>query len=267
MSKKAFSPKMLGQQFAVRLLFALCAVLLGGVGMNAYAQREKQTPEFGLQFLQDQPDDRFQELTLDRVPVDLQHALRGTSLTLFRTETLPFAYRSGKVELVPGSRPTDAKIRAFAASGPKERDLLEMTWSHRGVPLRWIMSANVSDVQFPLEPFREGADAGIDGKRIEDFVAEVLKLKGEIPGLDRGFTINLDWPKKIENGVSFTSNSKVEITDVIWWFDRWDVVVKDDTVHVLIYSRNPQVAGFDDGAKYFPAELRKQLLQTQVKKP
>lgn len=228
---------------------------------------ENRTPEFGLCFLQDQPDDRFRDVTLDRVPVKSQTSLWAQSLILFRPECLPFAYQTGKVELVPKARPTDAKIRVFAASGQKERDLLEMTWFHRGVPLRWIMSANVSDVHFSLQPFREGTATEISGQKVAEFVSEVLRLKGEIPGLDRDFKVDLPWPDKLDNGISFSSNSKVNITDVIWWFDRWDVVIKDNTVHILIYSRNPQIAGFDDGSQYFPAEFRKQQLENQRKTP
>ncbi|MFM9962444.1 MAG: hypothetical protein ACKV2Q_14625 [Planctomycetaceae bacterium] len=244
---------------------AISVVFADWCGMAAFAQTEILTPEFGLRFLQDQPDHRFQGVTLDRIPVDLSQSLRTKSLTLFRPECLPFAYRPGKVELVPKARPSDAKIRVFAASGTKERDLLEMTWAHRGVPLRWIMSANVSDIQFPLPPFREGTANDVSGQKVAEFVGEVLRLKGEIPGLDRDFKVDLPWPDTLDNGISFSSNSKVNITDVIWWFDRWDVVIKDNTVHILIYSRNPQIAGFDDGSQFFPAEFRKLQLANQRK--
>ncbi len=247
-------------------LWAMLVVFAGWCGMDAFAQNESRTPEFGLRFLQDQPDDRFRAVKLDRVPVNSQSSLWAQSLTLFRPECLPFAYQTGKVELVPKTRPTDAKIRVFAASGPKERDLLEMIWTHRGVSLRWIMSANVSDVQFPLQPFRDGTATEVSGQKVAEFASEVLRHKGEIPGLDRDFKVDLPWPDKLDNGISFSSNSKLNITDVIWWFDRWDVVVKDNTVHILIYSRNPQIAGFDDGSQYFPAEFRKQQLENQRKK-
>lgn len=242
-------------------LVSIPVVFANWCGMAAFAQTEILTPEFGLRFLQDQPEHRFQSATLDRIPVDLSQSLRNKSLTLFRPECLPFAYRPGKVELVPKARPTDAKIRVFAASGPKERDLLEMKWAHRGVPLRWIMSANVSDIQVPLQPFREDTASEVSGQKVAEFVSEVLRFKGDIPGLDRDFKVDLPWPKTLDNGISFSSNSKVNITDVIWWFDRWDVVIKDNTVHILIYSRNPQIAGFDDGSQFFPAEFRRRLVR------
>lgn len=265
--KYAVCDKGSGSRYGLlQLLMAVVAMALPGwCNMNASAQGVDSSPEFGLRFLQDQPDEKFQDVTLDKVPVELQQSLRSMSLRQFRPESLPFAYRSAKVEPVPMSRPTDAKIRAFAASNQKERDLLEQTWVHRGVPLRWIMSANVNDIQFPLQPFRDGADKEVSVSNVAEFVREVLRLEGEVPGLDRDFKVDLPWPEKLENGTAFSSNSKIRIPSVIWWFDRWDVVVKDDTVHVLIYSRNPQVAGFSDGSQYFPAGFRKEILGRQKK--
>jgi hypothetical protein len=253
-----------GLRAAIRWVAAVCVVVAGWNRTIALAQGDS-TPEFGLQFLHEQSDDRFQEIALAKVHVELQADIRGGALLFFRPESLPFAYRTGKVELVPASRPTDAKIRVFAARNKLERDLIELKWMFQDVPVRWIVSTNISDVQLPLRSFAEPKETVPSGKKLDQFVSKLLRLSGEIPGLERNFKVDLPWPDSVENGVVFSTNSKTRMTSVIWWFDRWDVLVKDDVVHVLIYSRNPQVPGFDDGSQYFPAEFRKRMLEGRPK--
>lgn len=219
------------------------------------------TPKQGLTKVREQPEQRFVPATLAELPATIQSHLNYGALELFSADILPFGYVPDLYTPVPPARASDAKVRVFAASDKNENDLVEVTWQHRGIPLRWVQRINISVVEFPLEPF-QSESAGKACQKVREFLGEVIRLRGESDyNKLRPYEIQLPWPESLTDGMEFTSNPHKDFQSLSRWQDRVDVVIEQGRLKLITYHLNSRAMYFLDGSEFFPEDFRKIILE------
>jgi hypothetical protein len=133
--------------------------------------------------------------------------------------------------------------RTFTATAESQNDLVEYRWTFSGVPLRAVQSWNAVKIEIPLS-----GHGNVDD--VKALVAAIVKLKGtDIEGHD--YEVNLHWPSALADGTQFSSNPGASILSLSSWHDRIDAFVDGNRLNILIYKKIPQLAGYQDGSKWF----------------
>lgn len=223
---------------ATRLAILALLVLAYGTGcrsLHAAQQKSMDIRPDSISFgqdvlLKDQPDFRFSSTD----PGKFSPAIRS------QTENYLAFY------LTPEAQPQkdpQFTTRIFAATEQSQNDLVEYRWTFAGMPLRAVQSLNAVKIEIPLSGHGNVED-------VKALVAAIVKLKGtDIEG--HNYEVNLRWPGTLADGTQFSSNPGANILFLSSWHDRIDAFVDGNRLNILIYKRIPQLAGYQDGSKWF----------------
>lgn len=250
-----------------RLIIATVFAVLGcsSFAMTAEELQNKKMKEevaLMLERVRDQPSDSFSTVLYN----DLPQAPKGWAFVVgacfFRAELSPLAFDSKlPYTVTPKPRPRDATIRVYAAQSTEEQDLIEFRWIANDRPLRWLVSRNVHVLEVPLTvTFKDGSVPTPNVESLKKYVDSLLVLEGADDSEGFGpYTIRLPWPADLKPGETFSSNSKVAPWELRRWQDRIDAIIRNDKLLILTYHRPNQLAGFQNGAQWFPKEFREQV--------
>jgi hypothetical protein len=180
--------------------------------------------------LKDQPDFRFSITDYGKLPP----AIRS------QTENYLAFY------LTPEARPQkdhQFTTRTFAATEQSQNDLVEYRWTFAGVPLRAVQSLNALKIDIPLS-------GHANTEEVKALLASIVKIKGaDIEG--NQYEVHLRWPGTLADGVKFSSNPNADILFLQNWHEHVDAFVAGDHLSILIYKKISQLAGYQDGSKWF----------------
>jgi len=213
----------------------LFVIVYGIAGLSGgFAQEgKKMNPaslQYGLELLKDQSQEQFTGIELDKIVLGIRLQVDNN---LARTLTL---------EAQPQKDP-QVKAGIFFAKEPSQSDLVEYRWTFNGVQLRMVQSLNALKLEIPLAA----------SWRLEDvkaLVGSIVKLKGT-DRYDRKYEVHLRWPEKLTDGVQFSSNPSLSLRFIITWPDRVDAFVENGRLNILIYKKIDQLAGYQDGSRWF----------------
>jgi hypothetical protein len=231
------SPHKRHRPCALAVLIAAFMIVCGECVPFASAEQQPDlepranTVEFGRSvLLKDQPEKRFNEVANS----PLSPAIRSQVNNYFA------------FYLSPEAQPlNDPKFttRTFSAAAQSQNDLVEYRWTYSGVPLRAAQSLNALRIEIPVA-------AHANAVEMKALVESIVKTQGvDIEG--REYEVRLQWPDALADGVQFSSNPAANILTLLTWHDRIDAFVEGKRLSILIYKKIPQLAGYQDGSKWF----------------
>ncbi len=242
-----------------------CITLLSGIvvvagGSQAASQtarlKEREAEfyhlDFGRSLVRDRPSNEFVDLTFEAIPTELVDQMY--SYLAFSVHWAAHPQKQGE-----GRVGGDFRVRAYAAHGKTEDDLIEYAWTRFGQDLRLVAGLNAMRLDINLGDVlrnREMDDYGSNAvARTKGLLSQILRLAG-VDRDGRSFEVYLPWPEELVEGTRFCSNLDTNLIRMKKWHERVDVYVHDGILSVLIYKKVEQLIGYQDGSTWFPSEFR-----------
>lgn len=151
-------------------------------------------------------------------------------------------------------------VRAYAAYGAAQDDLIEYRWRHEGQNLRVLASRNAMRLEIDMDELaRDSRLAHFeerDVNRLRQWLGEVLRLEGK-DVWDSEYRIEFTWPEALLDSTVFSSNPDQDLNRLTRWHQRVDIFVVGRTMNLLIYKKPDQLLHFQDGSTWFTEDFRR----------
>ena len=224
-------------------------VTIGGMVMVAEGDDTGSTHRFPDQEVDvvDQSRSSFVPIQLSDLPSSISLTVRGRLVAM----------------LEPGYRPWEREeyyVAVYAAADQEESDLVDVRYVVDEYEVRLLLDQFlvVMQIQLAKSDQRTLAEGGeVPSEQISLLCERMMRLKSDDGSL-RSYEIVLPWPKKLKNGMSFSSNPDQRRMAMGRWTQRVDVKVEDGVVKLYAYWKS-------DRLMHFPLEWRSQCFDADFR--
>ncbi len=260
----------IGSQVFVAYVTAALSPAAGVIGQareeNYEAKRAahlayKRSFEYGGTYLADAPRTAFVDVDFNDLPRDLRSEMYNVLAAIIQQDARP--QDPGK-----GCEPDRMTVRVFAAQDRKEDDLVEYTWVDKGQEIRVVASRDAARLDLDMDEAERNPELAGFGQerteRVKGLVESIVRLGGEAFSLSREpFEVQVPWPAALVDGLRFSTDAEqsIQAMDAVYWFKRIDFSVHHGTLSIMFYLKPGQLAGPQDGSKWFPDDFRALVLQ------
>src|ERR1051325_11330309 len=219
--------------FNVKIIWWLAVALISALSPTITEAMDSKTNDvqFGLRLVQDKAEDQFSPISIEQLPKDIRNQAENTFAMFLRPPALP-------------KNAPAVTVKFFRARTPDQDDLVEFEWTFEKHQLRAVQSINAMKLEIDLSNGPSGVE------NVKALVEDIINTAGTDFG-GKAYTVPLQWPNTLADGVSFSSNPTADILRLNRWCDRVDAIVRGHTLTVLFYKKIAQLAGYQAGSEWF----------------